>query len=93
MRHFAQRVTLWLLRGYKSVISPLFPPACRYIPTCSEYAMEAVERFGVLRGGCMGLVRLLRCHPLVKGGYDPVVAVLPTADDRGLTRAGHHHAL
>jgi len=93
MRHFAQRVTLWLLRGYKRVISPLFPPACRYIPTCSEYAMEAVERFGVWRGGFMALLRLLRCHPLVKGGYDPVVTVLPAADDQGLTTAGRHHAL
>jgi len=93
MRHFAQRVTLWLLRGYKRVISPLFPPACRYIPTCSEYAMEAVERFGVWRGGFMFLLRLLRCHPLAKGGYDPVVAVLPAAGDQGLTTAGHHHAL
>ena len=93
MRHFAQRVTLWLLRGYKRVISPLFPPACRYIPTCSEYAMEAVERFGVWRGGFMVLLRLLRCHPLVKGGYDPVVTVLPAADDQGLTKAGHHHSL
>ena len=93
MRHLAQRVTLWLLRGYKWAISPLFPPACRYVPTCSEYAMEAVERFGVWRGGCMGLVRLLRCHPFVKGGYDPVVTVLPTADDQVPTTARHHHAL
>ena len=93
MRHLAHRVTLWLLRGYKRAISPLFPPACRYVPTCSEYAMEAVERFGVWRGGFMVLLRLLRCHPLAKGGYDPVVAVLPVADDQGLTTAGHHHAL
>ena len=73
MRQFAQRVTLQLLRGYKWMISPLFPPACRYVPTCSEYAMEAVERYGTLRGGWLALGRLLRCHPFVKGGYDPVV--------------------
>jgi uncharacterized protein len=73
MRQFAQRVTLHLLRGYKWMISPLFPPACRYVPTCSEYAMEAIERYGVLRGGLLALGRLLRCHPFVKGGYDPVV--------------------
>ena len=93
MRQFAQRVTLWLLRGYKWLISPLFPPACRYLPTCSEYAMEAVERFGVLRGGFMVLARLLRCHPFRKGGYDPVVKVLPAANDHGLTTAGHDPAL
>jgi uncharacterized protein len=93
MRQFAQRVTLWLLRGYKRVISPLFPPACRYVPTCSEYAMEAVERFGVWRGGFMVLARLLRCHPFTKGGYDPVVKVPPTANDQRLTTAGHHPAL
>lgn len=61
-----------LLQLYKRWISPLFLPSCRYVPTCSEYAMEAVERCGVLRGGAMALWRLLRCHPFVKGGYDPV---------------------
>jgi uncharacterized protein len=64
---------LWLLQLYKRWISPLLPPACRYVPTCSQYAMEAVERYGVLRGGIMAAWRVLRCHPFVKGGYDPVV--------------------
>jgi putative membrane protein insertion efficiency factor len=73
MRHLLQRATLQLLRGYKWAISPLFPPACRYVPTCSDYALEAVERFGALRGGWMAITRLLRCHPFVRGGYDPVV--------------------
>ena len=73
MRRLAQRVVLELLRDYKWAISPLLPPACRYVPTCSEYAMEAVDRYGVLRGGAMALVRLMRCHPFVHGGYDPVV--------------------
>jgi putative membrane protein insertion efficiency factor len=72
MRNLAQIAVLQLLRAYKWAISPMFPPACRYVPTCSEYAMEAVERYGALRGGWMALVRLLRCHPFVKGGYDPV---------------------
>jgi putative membrane protein insertion efficiency factor len=73
MRQLMQRVVLHLLGGYKWAISPMFPPACRYVPTCSEYAMEAVERFGVLRGSWMAVGRLLRCHPFVHGGHDPVV--------------------
>jgi putative membrane protein insertion efficiency factor len=64
---------LGLLRLYKRWISPAFPPSCRYVPTCSEYAMEAVERHGALRGGMMSAWRVLRCHPLAKGGLDPVV--------------------
>jgi uncharacterized protein len=63
---------LQLLRAYKFVFSPMFPPACRYVPTCSEYAIEAVERYGALRGGLKVVWRLLRCHPFVQGGYDPV---------------------
>jgi putative membrane protein insertion efficiency factor len=73
MRTIFQRGLLQALRAYKWVVSPLLPPACRYVPTCSEYAMEAVERYGALRGGFKALGRLLRCHPFVKGGYDPVV--------------------
>jgi putative membrane protein insertion efficiency factor len=64
---------LWLLQLYKRWISPALPPSCRYVPTCSEYAMEAVERYGALRGGVMAAWRLLRCHPLAKGGLDTVV--------------------
>ena len=73
MRRVAKVVVLGMLRGYKWAISPMFPPACRYVPTCSEYAMEAVERYGALRGGWMAMARVLRCHPFVRGGYDPVV--------------------
>ena len=73
MRHIAKNIALQLLRGYKWMISPSFPPACRYVPTCSEYAMEAVERYGAFRGGLLALGRLLRCHPFVRGGYDPVL--------------------
>ena len=68
---------LWLLRMYKRWISPAFPPSCRYLPTCSEYGMEAVERYGVVRGGAMTVWRLLRCHPFVKGGLDPVAKTGP----------------
>jgi len=85
MRHLSQRVALGLLRAYQWAISPLFPPACRYTPTCSEYAMEAIERFGVLRGGWKTLARVLRCHPFVKGGYDPVE---PKTNDQLTT---HYH--
>lgn len=63
---------LGALRVYKSWVSPALPPACRYTPTCSEYAMEAVERHGALRGGALALRRLLSCHPFARGGYDPV---------------------
>jgi uncharacterized protein len=68
-----KQVVLALLRGYKWLISPLLLPSCRYVPTCSEYAMEAVERYGAIRGGLMAAWRVLRCHPFVKGGFDPVV--------------------
>jgi uncharacterized protein len=70
-----KRLALWLLALYKRWISPSLPASCRYVPTCSEYAAEAVERFGVIRGGLMSAWRLLRCHPFVKGGYDPVMKV------------------
>jgi len=61
-----------LLRGYKCLVSPWLPPSCRYVPTCSEYAIEALDRYGTLRGSWMAAMRLLRCHPFAKGGYDPV---------------------
>jgi uncharacterized protein len=64
---------LALLRVYKRWISPAFRPACRYVPSCSEYAMEAVERYGALRGTVMAVWRILRCHPLAAGGLDPVI--------------------
>jgi putative membrane protein insertion efficiency factor len=77
MDKYAKLVTLQLLQAYKWAISPMFSPACRYLPTCSEYAMEAVERYGAVRGGLMTLWRLVRCHPFAHGGYDPVVREKP----------------
>ena len=68
----AARAMLWALRFYKRHISPGLPPACRFIPTCSEYAYEAIEKYGAWKGGCLAAWRLLRCNPFCKGGYDPV---------------------
>lgn len=63
-----------LIRIYQYFISPLLPPRCIYQPTCSCYALEAVERFGVVHGLWLAVLRLLRCHPFARGGYDPVPA-------------------
>lgn len=65
-------VLVSLLRFYKAALSPLLPPSCRFVPTCSEYARQAIERYGALRGSYMGARRILRCHPFHPGGYDPV---------------------
>jgi putative membrane protein insertion efficiency factor len=93
MRQIFQRGLLQVLKAYKWAISPMLPPACRYVPTCSDYAMEAVERYGAVRGGFMALARLLRCHPFVKGGYDPVVKGSLTTNDRKPTTPVHRHAV
>jgi hypothetical protein len=61
-----------LIRLYRYIISPVCPPSCRFIPTCSEYAIEAIEKYGTMRGIYLSLRRLLRCHPFHPGGYDPV---------------------
>jgi len=66
------RLVVLLIRGYQVTLSPLLPSACRYQPTCSYYALEAVERFGALKGSWLGAKRIARCHPFHPGGYDPV---------------------
>ena len=65
-------IALSALRFYKTRVSPYLPAACRYTPTCSEYAMEAIERHGVLKGGWLTTRRLVSCNPFSRGGYDPV---------------------
>ena len=60
------------IRFYQKGISSLYPPRCRYIPTCSEYALEAVEKYGAVKGTFLATKRILRCNPFHKGGYDPV---------------------
>lgn len=67
-----KRSLIILIQGYRKLISPLFPPTCRFEPTCSCYAIEAIDRFGPLRGSWLALRRITRCHPLHPGGYDPV---------------------
>ena len=66
------RVLTALVRGYQLALSPLLPAACRYYPTCSAYAIEAIERYGAARGSWLAARRLARCHPFRPGGYDPV---------------------
>ena len=65
-------LALWLLRGYQVMISPVLGQTCRFSPTCSNYSMQAIERFGVFKGAYLTAARLLRCHPFHPGGHDPV---------------------
>ena len=67
-----KRIIIFLLKGYKTLVSPILPPACIYTPTCSRFAMEAVERHGVLTGLYLATRRIFRCTPFHEGGFDPV---------------------
>lgn len=66
------RFMLYMVRGYRRFISPLFPPTCRFHPTCSDYAQQALARYGTLKGSWLTLKRLLKCHPYHPGGFDPL---------------------
>ncbi len=67
-----KRPLVWLIRFYQKFISPLTPPSCKYYPVCSVYGIQAVNRFGALKGTILTVWRILRCNPFSKGGYDPV---------------------
>lgn len=67
-----KKVFLKMIRFYQKKISPIKKPCCRFYPTCSEYAVEAIEKYGALKGSLMAVWRILRCNPFCKGGYDPV---------------------
>ncbi|WP_126429237.1 membrane protein insertion efficiency factor YidD [Brevibacillus marinus] len=67
-----RKLLILLIRGYQLFISPLKPPSCRFAPTCSHYALEAIHKHGVWRGGRLAVIRILKCHPFHPGGFDPV---------------------
>jgi putative membrane protein insertion efficiency factor len=72
VRELPRRILLVPIRGYQKFISPALPPSCRFSPSCSQYALEAVSRYGALKGTWLAIRRLVRCHPFNPGGYDPV---------------------
>ena len=72
LRSLPKRALLGAIRFYRRHISPMFPPCCRFHPTCSAYALEAVQKYGALKGGFLALRRILKCNPFHPGGYDPV---------------------
>lgn len=67
-----KRLLIFIVRLYQKYVSPLFPPSCRYRPTCSTYMIQAIDKHGAMKGLTMGIGRVLRCHPFIKGGKDPV---------------------
>lgn len=67
-----KKVLVFILRTYKKYLSRILPPSCRFYPTCSMYTIEAIEKYGFFKGGLIAILRILRCNPFSKGGYDPV---------------------
>jgi uncharacterized protein len=93
LREWPTRLALFALRFYKTYLSILFAGACRFQPTCSQYAYEAIERFGVIRGVWLGTKRLLRCHPLSRRfGYDPVPEISEELQSHHMTTGSHREA-
>ncbi len=72
MKNFLTKFFCFFIRIYQKYISPLFPACCRFTPTCSQYALEAIQKYGPGKGTFMAIKRILRCNPYSKGGYDPV---------------------
>lgn len=75
-------ILLGIIRGYRRFLSPLFPPSCRFQPTCSQYALEAIAVYGTIKGTWLAVNRILRCHPFHPGGYDPVPDPEESPDDQ-----------
>ena len=67
-----KRIVLFFIRAYQKIISPIFPPSCRFFPTCSEYSYQSIEKHGIIKGSIHSVIRISKCHPFHPGGYDPV---------------------
>ncbi|WP_439444198.1 membrane protein insertion efficiency factor YidD [Listeria aquatica] len=80
-----KKILVGLIRVYRKFISPLTPPSCRFLPTCSEYGIEAIQTHGALKGSYLTIRRILKCHPFHKGGFDPVPPKKSSSNSR------HHH--
>lgn len=89
-----KKLLIYFVRGYQRFISPLFPPSCRYYPSCSSYMIHAIEKHGAIKGFIMGIARISRCHPFVKGGDDPVPDYFtlkrnPDPENKNQTHSSH----
>ena len=90
MKALPQKILLWLVRAYQLALSPLFGPTCRFYPTCSNYAMEAIREHGALKGAMLAAVRLAKCHPWHPGGFDPVPSKTGRQDAKNTCGCRHH---
>jgi putative membrane protein insertion efficiency factor len=72
LSEITKKTTLFFIDAYRHALSPFLPPSCRFTPTCSQYSRDAIEKYGAARGSLLALKRLMKCHPLHPGGYDPV---------------------